>query len=44
MKYYLVKCKFVHVGRNKYLPLSIPIAAISVKEASKKAKYFKGVK
>ncbi|WP_264229685.1 hypothetical protein [Acholeplasma laidlawii] len=44
MKYYLVKCKFGHVGRNKYLPISIPIIASSLKEASKRANAVGGVK
>lgn len=44
MKYYLVLCKFGHVGRNKYLPLNIPVIALSKKEASLKAKSFRGVK
>lgn len=44
MKYFLVKCKFGHVGRDKYLPLNIPVCASSIKEASKNAKSFRGVK
>jgi len=44
MRYYLVKCKFGHVGRDKYLPLEIPVYANSAKEASLKAKRVKGVK
>lgn len=44
MKYYLGKCKFGHVGRDKYLPLNIPVNASSIKEASKIAKSFRGVK
>lgn len=44
MYYYLVKCKFGHVGRNKYLPLEIPILANSMKEASLIAKKVRGVK
>lgn len=44
MYYYLVKCKFGHVGRNKYLPLEIPILANSMKEASLIAKKARGVK
>jgi hypothetical protein len=44
MNYYLVECKFGHVGRNKYIPLNIPVSAYSIKEASKKAKSFRGVK
>jgi len=44
MKYYLVKCKFGHVGRTNYLPLVIPVVAQSIKEASEKAKNKGGVK
>lgn len=44
MYYYLVKCKFGHVGRNKYLPLEIPISATSMKEASLIARKVRGVK
>ncbi len=44
MKYYLVKCKFGHVGRDKYLPLNVPIEAKSIKEASLKAKAIRGIK
>jgi hypothetical protein len=44
MKYYVVLCKFGHVGRNKYLPLNIPVIAVSKKEASLKAKSFRGIK
>lgn len=44
MKYYLVTCKFGHVGRDKYLPLDIPVIADSIKEASFYAKNKGGVK
>lgn len=44
MNYYLVKCKFGHVGRDKYLPLNVPIVAESVKKASERAKQVGGVK
>ncbi|MGB4310913.1 MAG: hypothetical protein WBJ28_03775 [Bacilli bacterium] len=43
-KYYVVTCKFGHVGRDKYLPLDLPIRATSKKEASAKAKKTGGVK
>ncbi|MGD9909443.1 MAG: hypothetical protein AB7U79_02420 [Candidatus Izemoplasmatales bacterium] len=44
MNYFLVKCKFGHVGRNKYLPLLIPVIAENAKEASSQAKKIGGVK
>jgi len=44
MKYYLVKCKFGHVGRNHYLPLDVPVRAHSPKEASEHARNVAGVK
>lgn len=44
MKYFLVKCKFGHVGRNKYLPLVIATVAESAKKASENAKKVGGVK
>lgn len=44
MSYYLVKCKFGHVGRDKYLPLVIALVAESMKEASLKARNMGGVK
>ena len=44
MKYYLVRCKHGHVGRDKYLPLNIPIAAESVEAAIKIARNKLGVK
>ncbi|MGI6735011.1 MAG: hypothetical protein ACOX3C_02345 [Bacilli bacterium] len=43
-KYFVVTCKFGHVGRDKYLPLDLPIRAINKKEASAKAKKTGGVK
>ncbi len=43
-KYYVVTCKFGHVGRDKYLPLDVPIKATSKKEASEKARRLGGVK
>lgn len=43
-KHYVVTCKFGHVGRDKYLPLDIPVKAFSKKEASAKAKKMGGVK
>ena len=44
MNYYLVKCKFGHVGRNKYLPLNVPVMAESIKEAIELARNIGGVK
>lgn len=44
MKNFLVKCKFGHVGRNKYLPLIVPVKAESAKEASELAKRVNGIK
>jgi hypothetical protein len=44
MKYYLVKCKFGHVGRNHYLPLDVPVKAHSPKEVSEHARNVAGVK
>jgi len=44
MGYYLVKCKFGHVGRDQYLPIEIPIEANSIKEASLRARNVGGVK
>ncbi len=43
-KYYVVTCKFGHVGRDKYLPLAVPIKAYTKKEASGKARKLGGVK
>lgn len=44
MKYYLIKCKHGHVGRDKYLPINIPIAAESIEAAIKIARNKPGVK
>ncbi len=44
MKHYLVRCKHGHVGRNKYLPLIIPVMAHNSREAALKARLRKGVK
>lgn len=44
MKNFLVKCKFGHVGRNKYLPLIVPVKAETTKQASEIAKKVRGVK
>lgn len=44
MKYYKVKCKFGHVGRNMYLPLLVPVIASNIKEASILARQCGGVK
>lgn len=44
MKYYFVKCKFGHVGRDKYLPLIVPVIAENPKQASIIAKNIGGVK
>jgi len=44
MNYYLVKCKFGHVGRDKYLPLLVPVIAESTKKASEFAQKTRGVK
>jgi hypothetical protein len=44
MNYYLVKCKFGHVGRNKYLPLYVPVMAESMKKAVELARNVGGVK
>jgi hypothetical protein len=43
-KYFLVKCKHGHVGRNKYLPLVIPVCASDKKQAASLAKSKGGVK
>ena len=43
-KYFVVTCKFGHVGRDKYLPLAVPIKAYTKKEASEKARKLGGVK
>ena len=44
MKFYLVTCKHGHVGRDKYLPLAIPIRAESMEKAIEIAKNKPGVK
>jgi len=44
MNYYSVKCKFGHVGRDKYLPLLVPVFAVNKKNASHKARQKRGIK
>ena len=44
MKFYLIQCKHGHVGRDKYLPLVIPIYAQNVDEAISIARMKPGVK
>lgn len=44
MKYYLVKCKFGHVGRHKFLPLDVPVKAKSLKDAANNVKNCRGIK
>lgn len=44
MKYYLIEVKMGHVGRNKYLPMILPIKATDLDEAIHKAKNHGGVK
>lgn len=44
MKYYLFKVKMGHVGRDKYLPMELPICANNIVEAVKLAKNYGGVK
>jgi hypothetical protein len=44
MKYFLVKVKMGHVGRDKYLPMNLPIRARDMKEAVLKARQHGGVK
>ncbi len=44
MKYYIVKAKCGHVGRNKYIVIDFPVAAETGKEAAQKARYFPRVK
>jgi hypothetical protein len=44
MKFYLIECKHGHVGRDKYLPLVIPVHADSVDQAIGIAKLKPGVK
>lgn len=43
-RYFLLTCKFGHVGRDKYLPLVVPIMASSPQEASRRAKRMGGIK
>lgn len=43
-RYYLITCKFGHVGRDKYLPLVVAVRARSAKEASNFARNIGGVK
>lgn len=43
-RFFLVKCKFGHVGRDKYLPLVVPLRARDAKEASSFAKRIRGIK
>ncbi|HZJ89186.1 MAG TPA: hypothetical protein VFD05_00690 [Bacilli bacterium] len=43
-RYYLITCKFGHVGRDKYLPLVVPVKARDAKEASDCARNVGGVK
>ena len=44
MKYYLIKVKLGHVGRQQYLPMALPIKANNIHEAIKKARNHGGVK
>lgn len=44
MAYFLVKCKFGHVGRNMFLPMYVPVEASDSKEASRIAWLHPGVK
>lgn len=44
MKYYLVKVKLGHVGRQQYLPMALPIKANNVNEAINIARNHGGVK
>lgn len=44
IKFYLIQCKHGHVGRDKYLPLVIPIHAQNVDEAISIARMKPGVK
>ncbi len=44
MKFYLIECKHGHVGRDKYLPLVIPVQAENVEKAIEIAKLKPGVK
>jgi hypothetical protein len=44
MKYFLVKVKMGHVGRNKYLLMDLPIRARDMKQAVQNARQHGGVK
>lgn len=44
MKYYIVKAKCGHVGRNKYIVIDFPVIAETGKEAAKKARKYPRVK
>ncbi len=44
IKYYAVICKCGHVGRNKYIPITFPVAATNGREASAKARSIARVK
>ncbi len=44
MKYFLVTCKHGHVGRDKYIPIDIPITAETVNDAIQIARNKGGVK
>lgn len=44
MRYFLFKCKFGHVGRDKYMAIDVPIAASDMGAAVKKARKTGGVK
>ena len=44
MKYYIVKAKCGHVGRNKYIVIDFPVIAENGKEAAKKARKYPRVK
>lgn len=44
MRYYLIKVKMGHVGRSKYLPMTLPIKAQDMDEAINRAKNHGGVK
>ena len=44
MKYYIVKTKCGHVGKNKYIIIDFPVVAEDGKDAAKKARNFPRVK
>ena len=44
MKYYIVKAKCGHVGRNNYIEIEYPVVAHNGKEAALKVRYFPRVK